>query len=181
MDTGNRMMDKLLAHTHVKATLESAYVPPYDRPVLPTIFPINHKHPHAKVQPFRQCIQLLSKDSYVVRATAQVDDGAMRNCIGRHVWHAYGHCLGELESSPTRIGVANGQEIISDSTWSGEVRIGGTTSHTHFEVFNCGQAFNVILGKLWLQEVRAVHDYASDTIRIPADSSHHNSQHLRHR
>jgi hypothetical protein len=109
----------------------------------------------------------LGPNSYAVHGTAQVDDGALRNCIGHHVWRAYGHCLGDLKPSSTYISVANGHEVRCDGAWSGEVRIGGTTSFTHFEVFDCSHAFNIILGKPWLQEVHAVHDYATDTIQIP--------------
>jgi hypothetical protein len=156
----------------VKDTLKSTYVLPYNHPLLPTIFSIDHKHLHAKVRAFHQHVQLLNKNSYAVRATAQVDDGAMRNCIGHHIWHSYGHCLRELKPSVTQISVASGHEVPCDGTWSGEVWIGGTTSFTHFEVFDCGYAFNIILGKPWLQEVRAIHNYATDTIRIPMELSH---------
>src|SRR5882762_568525 len=69
------MTDESLIHEHVEATAKFKHVLPYDRPLLPTIFSINVDHPHAKIRPFRQRIQLLGPNSYAVRATAQVDNG----------------------------------------------------------------------------------------------------------
>ena len=97
---------------------------------------------------------------------AQVDDGAMRNCIGLHVWNSYGHCLGTLTPTKLRVSIANNNTIPCKGLWSGEVSIGGTKSHTHFAVFNCKGAFDVILGKPWLKEVDAVYYYKTDTITI---------------
>ena len=125
MDTYGQMTDKSLVHAHIKDTLKSTYVLPYNHPLIPlllTIFLIDPKHPHAKVHAFRQHVQLLNKNSYAVHATAQVDDGAMRNCIGHHIWHSYGHCLRELKPSVMQISIASGHEVPCDGTWSGEVQ-----------------------------------------------------------
>ena len=40
---------------------------------------------------------------------------------------------------------------------------------SHFEIFDCKGAFDVILGKPWLREVRAQHDYVMDSITIGKD------------
>jgi hypothetical protein len=40
-----------------------------------------------------------------------------------------------------------------------------------FEVFDCGDAFDVILGKPWLQAVCASHDYDGDRIHIRTGDS----------
>ncbi|KZP10726.1 hypothetical protein FIBSPDRAFT_690952, partial [Athelia psychrophila] len=101
-----------------------------------------------------------------VRTTAQVDDGAMRNCIGLHIWSAYRVCLGDLTLTATSVCVANNQEVPCTGTWSGKVQIGGTASYTHFLVFDCGRAFDIILGKPWLHEVQGVHNYITDVIKI---------------
>lgn len=137
---------------------------PYSRPLLPTILSISH--PHDDVRPFRQRIQLLGPKDYAVRSTAQVDNGAIRNCIGLHIWKAYGLCLGNLTPTTTRVSVANNSKVQCAGTWSGRVRIGGTESLTHFLVFECNKAFDVILGKPWLHEVRAIHNYIADVIEI---------------
>lgn len=87
---------------------------PYARPLFPAIMSINH--PHNDIKPFRQRIQLLGPKDYAVRATAQVDNGAMRNCIGLHIWRAYGMCLGSLKPTKTSVSVANNQEVLYAGT-----------------------------------------------------------------
>ncbi|KAJ6537462.1 hypothetical protein B0H10DRAFT_66513 [Mycena sp. CBHHK59/15] len=52
--------------------------------------------------------------------------------------------------------------------WLGEVQVGGVRVRAWFEVFDCGGAFDVILGKPWLHAVLAIHEYGDDTIRIRA-------------
>ena len=93
-------------------------------------------------------------------------DGVMCNCIGLHVWNSYGHCLGTLTPTTLRDSVANNNTIPCKGLWSGEVSIGGTKSHTHFAVFDCKGAFDVILGKPWLKEINIAHYYKTDTITI---------------
>ncbi|KAF8056987.1 hypothetical protein FPV67DRAFT_1401614, partial [Lyophyllum atratum] len=119
-------------------------------------------------KPFLQRIQLEGPAGEIVRATGQVDDGAMRNCISWRRWRGYGHLLGmdSLQPSRLRIGVANGSKTSSMGTWTGVVKVGGTTVTTTFEVFDCGNAFDVILGKPWLKQMRAIHDYETDHILL---------------
>jgi hypothetical protein len=119
-----------------------------------------------KPKPFLQRIQLKGKSGTVVRATGQVDDGAMRNCIALERWEKYGHCLDTLTKSKTIISVVNATEIKSRGTWTGIVQVGDTGAESCFEVFDCKGAFDVILGKPWLTEVRAQHDYVTDKITI---------------
>ena len=116
--------------------------------------------------PFLQRIQLTGPGDYVVQATGQVDDGAMRNCISKKRWEHYGHCLTPLEPLTTRIGVANGSKITPLGRWTGTVKVGKIGALSSFEVFDCGDAFDVILGKPWLKAVKAKHDYSTDEITI---------------
>jgi hypothetical protein len=116
--------------------------------------------------PFLQRIQLAGPGDYTVRATGQVDDGAMRNCISKKRWENYGHCLNPLEPSTTRIRVANGSKITPMGCWTGTVKVGKVGARSSFEVFDCGDAFDVILGKPWLKAVKAKHDYSTDEITI---------------
>jgi hypothetical protein len=155
----------------VTAYKKSMHILPYDHPLSPSLFLLSDNHPHSKTRPFRQRIQLSGPSKYSVRATAQVDNGAMRNCIGLHIWKSYGHCLGELTPTKTKISVANNQRIVCVGQWTGEVYLGGTKSVTHFLVFDYRGAFDVILGKPWLHEVCTIHDYATDTIIINTDTS----------
>ena len=127
------------------------------------------KHNTNKPKPFLQRIQLKGKRGTVVRATGQVDDGAMRNCISLDRWMKYGHCLDSLTKSTTIISVANATKIESKGTWTRTVQVGGTGALSHFEIFDCKGAFDVILGKPWLREVQAQHDYVTDSITIRKD------------
>ena len=127
------------------------------------------KSNNQKPKPFLQRIQLKGKAGVVVRATGQIDDGAMRNCISLRRWERYGHCLDALTKSSTVISVANATKIESMGTWTGTVQVGGTGALSCFEIFDCKNAFDVILGKPWLKAVRAQHDYVTDEIVIGAD------------
>ncbi|KAJ7665819.1 hypothetical protein B0H14DRAFT_3539497 [Mycena olivaceomarginata] len=60
------------------------------RPYPPSIFSIDNDEVHTA--PFLQRIQLLGPGEAIVRATGQVDDGAMKNCISKKRWEGYGHC-----------------------------------------------------------------------------------------
>ena len=127
------------------------------------------KSSNQKPKPFLQRIQLKGKSGTVVRATGQIDDGAMRNCISLRRWERYGHCLDALTKSNTVISVANATEIKSIGSWTGTVQVGGTGAPSCFEIFDCKNAFDVILGKPWLKAVRAQHNYVTDEIVIGAE------------
>ena len=149
---------------------KSKHILPYDRPLPTSLFTMSSRDPHARIRPFRQRIQLSGPSQYAVRATAQVDNGAMRNCVGLHIWESYGHCLGSLSPTNTRVNVANNTEIQCAGSWTGDVNLGGLKFRTHFVIFDCKGAFDVILGKPWLHEARAVHHYTTDTIVISTDA-----------
>ena len=155
---------------YVVGYTKSTHVRPYKRPLPTSIFTMSANHPHTKIRPFRQRIQISGPSQYAVRATAQVDDGAMRNCIGLHIWESYGHCLGPLSPTDTRVSVANNTEVSCTGAWSGDINLGGMKFHTHFVIFDCQGAFDIILGKPWLLEARAVHHYATDTITVSTDT-----------
>jgi hypothetical protein len=121
--------------------------------------------------PFLQRIQLLGPGEAIVRATGQVDDGAMKNCISKKRWEGYGHCLSPLGPSKTRIRVASRKRIVPMGRWWGDVQVGRVRVSAWFEVFDCGDAFDVILGKPWLHAVRASHDYDEDRIHIRTEDS----------
>ncbi|KAJ7898218.1 hypothetical protein B0H14DRAFT_2232838, partial [Mycena olivaceomarginata] len=104
----------------------------------------------------------------IVRLTAQIDDGVMRNCITLARWRQYGHCLSKLVLSKMHLSVASGMKIWPVGHWWGEVTVGGITVMAWFEVFDCGGAFNILLGKPRLHSVRATHNYELDEISIHA-------------
>ncbi|KAF8232416.1 hypothetical protein L208DRAFT_1161617, partial [Tricholoma matsutake] len=117
-------------------------------------------------KPFLQCIQLRGINGDVVCMLAQVDDGASKNCITKKHWEAYHQCLGELAKSRTTITFANNAHVKSMGIWTGMVQVGGTTARCTFEVFDCNDTFDIILGKPWLRTVKAIHYYEQDRIVI---------------
>jgi len=95
----------------------------------------------------------------------------MRNCISKRRWDAYGHCLSTLSPTATRISVANNTEIVPIGWWFGKITVCGIGAYSWFEVFESHGAFNVILGKPWLHQLKAIHDYGNDQLRIPQGDS----------
>ncbi|KAJ6610779.1 hypothetical protein B0H10DRAFT_1676987, partial [Mycena sp. CBHHK59/15] len=120
--------------------------------------------------PFYQRAQLLGPNNTVVRVTAQVDNGATRNCISLAWWKAYGHCLSWLVPSRMRLGVTSGGKIWPYGRWWGSVGVGRVRAAAWFEVFECGGAFDIILGKPWLHSVRVIHNYEMDEILIRSET-----------
>ncbi|KAJ6460267.1 hypothetical protein C8R45DRAFT_842852, partial [Mycena sanguinolenta] len=127
-----------------------------------------HDIDQESVAPFYQRAQLIGHGGALVRLTAQVDNGAMRNCISLMQWKKYGHCLGQAAPSKTRLGVASGGKIWPYGRWWGEVSVGGVSAAAWFEIFECNGAFDALLGKPWLHSVRASHNYETDEIHICA-------------
>ena len=46
------------------------------------------------------------------------------------------------------------------------VRVRSIGAPSWFKVFECGNAFNIILGKPWPKAVKAMHNYSTDKITI---------------
>ena len=88
----------------------------------------------------------------------------MRNCISKERWDRYGHCLSALHPSSTHIKVANGTKLKPLGKWFGTIRVGGVSAASWFKVFDSHGAFDVILGKPWLTQVKATHDYDTDQL-----------------
>ena len=141
----------------------------YECPSAASVLSVSEDHPHTNIKPFKQWITLSGPGPNSITVKAQVDDGATRNCIGRHIWQQSSPTLGSLATIPLRLSVANNQVIPCDGLWYGEVTIGQVKMTTYFVVFDCQGAFDVILGKPWLVETGAHHDYKTNTITIPCD------------
>jgi len=162
--------DVTCTQANVFSNQNTTLVYPYETPLEALILSMATANPDSKTRPFLQRIQLQGPKGAIVRATGQVDDGAMRNCISKTRWERYGHCLEPMEPSSTWIKVANDARIKSLGRWIGKVTVGGTEAESVFEVFDCKGAFDVILGKPWLRKVRAIHDYFTDIITIGTDT-----------
>ena len=108
----------------------------YNAPTSDRILQMSESENEERPKPFLQRIQLKGKKGTIVRATGQIDDGAMKNCISWERWSRYGHCLDTLMESRTIISVANATKIKSIGTWTGTVQVGGTGALSRFEVFD---------------------------------------------
>ena len=62
--------------------------------------------------------------------------------------------------------IADNQQIASKGTWTGTIDVAGTEMTQSCEVFESNGAFQVILGKLWLHSMQAIHKYNTDEITI---------------
>lgn len=153
-------------YSHVLASEQNTSILLYETDTSDAIMSMTAADPEKRSAPFLQRVQLLSPEGYPVRATGQVDDGAMRNCISKRRWEQYSHCLSPLSPSSIRISVANNQKIKPIGRWFGKVRVGNVSATSWFEVFESNGAFDVILGKPWLEQVDAVHRYRTDTLEI---------------
>ncbi|KAJ7347184.1 hypothetical protein DFH08DRAFT_960535 [Mycena albidolilacea] len=127
-----------------------------------------HNADQDSVAPFLQRMQLISIDGIKVCLTAQVDNGATRNCMSLARWKQYGHLLGRALPSKTKLSMANGRKLWPYGRWWGEVAVGGVSAFASFEIFECSDAFDILLGKPWLHSMRALHNYETDEIRIRA-------------
>jgi hypothetical protein len=90
-------------------------IAPYMDPISQKVFGMTTEEDGERTKPFMQRVQLAGNAT--VRATGQVDDGAMVNCLAKAKWQAYNVCLGTLLPSTKVIGVANNQRIRSMGRW----------------------------------------------------------------
>lgn len=81
--------------------------------------------------------------------------------------NVYSHCLSLLLPSGSRLSVANNTKIVLIGRWFGIMEVGTITAASWFEVFDSHSAFEVILGKPWLHQVKPIHNYITDRITIP--------------
>src|ERR1700685_3165837 len=65
--------------------------------------------------------------------------------------------------------MADGTRVPSHGCWIGDIKLGGQTVRTQFEIFPSGGGWSLLFGKPLLQQFQAVHDYGNDTLMIPLD------------
>jgi hypothetical protein len=99
-----------------------------------------------------------------IRVKATVDDGGGLCAIDMAVWAQWEGVLGGLCRSDVGARVGNGTVITSRGSIPLRVNVKGIASDLLFEVLDSGGAFEVLLGKPWLGQTRAIHDYESDTL-----------------
>ncbi|KLO09574.1 hypothetical protein SCHPADRAFT_807799, partial [Schizopora paradoxa] len=120
--------------------------------------------------PFLHSVQLISYSTAQIRAKAQVDDAAMCNCLSFSFYKKHKNILGPLQQSNILLQFANGHCMRTIGSWTGSLSIQNYILPITLEVFDNGDAFELILGKNWLTSVKATHFYSTDTLAIPTSS-----------
>ncbi|KAJ7798025.1 hypothetical protein B0H14DRAFT_3492967 [Mycena olivaceomarginata] len=103
----------------------------------------------------------------VVKICALVDDGALVCAMCTEMYEGVKHRIGGLQRSGKTLKMANGALVSSRGYWDGYVQFGGVRVRMVFEVFPSGGLWSFLFGKPLLERFAAVHDYGTDTIKIP--------------
>ena len=103
-----------------------------------------------------------------VEVVAVVDDGVSRNVMDVRYFDGIMELLGELEEGEDLVG-AGGNRLPTFGAWRGKVETGGVVKWAHWEIIDLGGSAKIILGRPWLRDVGAVHDYSTDVIHIKGD------------
>ena len=89
-------------------------------------------------KPFIHQVRFLGPQGEVVRAWANIDDGAMREVMSSDVFKRVKHRLGTTTLSSQLLRVANGAVIHSEAKWKGTIEVNGISVEGTFEVFDSG-------------------------------------------
>ncbi|KAJ7130711.1 hypothetical protein C8R46DRAFT_924742, partial [Mycena filopes] len=112
-----------------------------------------------------QKVSLITANNSVIQATALIDGGACRNIMDTAFHRGVAEELGALrEGADMRS--AGGYRLPTLGAWRGVVEAGGAKKMAHVEIVDLKGAVELILGRSWLRDVGAIHDYASDEIVV---------------
>ena len=103
---------------------------------------------------------------------AVVDNGAMINAIDTAAYAHIARRLSPLSPSSQKLRMANGSVVLLTGVWAGNLEWGPLRIQTTFEVFPSGGSWQMLIGKPLLEQVKATHDYSTDTITVPTNTSH---------
>jgi hypothetical protein len=103
----------------------------------------------------------------VVKIRVLVDDGALVCAMCTEMYEGVKHRIGGLKQSGKTLRMANGALVSLRGYWDGYVRFGGARVQMVFEVFPSGGSWSFLFGKPLLERFAAVHNYGTDTIKIP--------------
>ncbi|KAF8685482.1 hypothetical protein RHS04_00782 [Rhizoctonia solani] len=117
--------------------------------------------------PFQQWTYLTADKNHAVKTRGTIDAGSQANVLDAALWAANESNLGPLKPSQTLLRVADGKASQCLGQWSGQVKLAGQTLRSNFEVFDSGGAFEVLLGKPWLTQVKATQSFVDDTLHLP--------------
>jgi hypothetical protein len=117
-------------------------------------------------KPFVHQVQFHGPQGEIVRAWANIDDGAMKEVMSKEKLQKVKHRLGRATPSGQLLRVANGAIIQSEARWEGEIEVNGVKTDVAFEVFDSGGKWDFLFGKTLLEAFKATHDYNLDKITI---------------
>ncbi|QRW08794.1 Retrovirus-related Pol polyprotein from transposon opus [Ceratobasidium sp. AG-Ba] len=95
-----------------------------------------------------------------------VDGGAMLCVLNLTVWAQVEHSLGDLRSSDVVCRMANGACVPSQGTGTATIRYEHAEWPIRFEVIDSKGAFDLLLGKDWLQTASAMQIFGSDSLSL---------------
>lgn len=95
-----------------------------------------------------------------------VDDGAMVNAIDSRVYEQLKEKIGGWRLSTRRFRMANGAIVPGGACWEGDIQLEDLSVPTRCEVFDSGGSWNVLVGKPLLKQLKAVHSYSEDSLKI---------------
>ncbi|KAI6036184.1 hypothetical protein BKA83DRAFT_77523, partial [Pisolithus microcarpus] len=99
-----------------------------------------------------------------VHFLAIVDSGAMIKAMDAAAYQRIARGLSPLSPSDRTLRMADGTLVKSTGTWSGTLEWGPIRTQATFEVFPSGGSWRMLVGKLLLEQVKAVQDHRSDAI-----------------
>jgi hypothetical protein len=92
--------------------------------------------------PFIHQVRFLGPQGEVVRAWANIDDGAMKEVMSSDMFKRVKHRLGTTTLSSQLLQVANGAVVRSEARWKGMIEVNGISVEAAFEVFDSGLGGN---------------------------------------
>ncbi|KAF8468739.1 hypothetical protein JB92DRAFT_3291275 [Gautieria morchelliformis] len=122
------------------------------------------------MQVYKRWVKLHGNHGQVIIAQTVVDGGAMQNTMCASRWDQWKRRMTPKRTSEVMLRVADNHKIRSEGCWVGEVTVANVTKTQSFDIFKSNGAFKVILGKPWLQAVKAMHDYEVDELTIEEEA-----------
>ena len=122
--------------------------------------------------PFVHGITVNGPKGSFVRVRGVFDSGAMVNAMCSAVYDSIKHRLSPLRKSRRRLRMADGSIVPSTGQWVGHISLGNTTAVCSFEVFPSGGSWGFLVGKPMQRSFGAIHDHATDEVKIPHGSGH---------
>ncbi|KAI0309414.1 hypothetical protein OF83DRAFT_1040796, partial [Amylostereum chailletii] len=94
------------------------------------------------------------------------DDGAMTSVMSSRIYHEARNMVDGWQPARRNMRMANGQVVPSKASWAGDFVLEGIVKFGTFEVLEQDGGWDFLLGNPMLRAFQAVHEYATDVIRI---------------